>query len=121
MKKFMLCAVLGAVVLGAWSCGSSSPTPAGGNGAGDKAAQNGAASSPASPGATPGAPAAPAVAADIQKAPEPSPGAGTGVLLYGGLSKNGSRQILAVNRMRGTPQAALPGTVIPRGVLLENI
>jgi hypothetical protein len=121
MKKFMLCAVLGAVVLGAWSCGSSSPTPAGGNGAGDKAAQNGAASSPDSPGATPGAPAAPAVPDDIQKAAESSLGSETEVLLYGDLSKNGSRQILAVNRMKGTPQAAMPGTVITRGVILENI
>src|SRR5271154_4553813 len=121
MKKFMLCAVLGAVVLGAWSCGSSTPTPAGGNGAGDKAAQNGAASSPASPGATPSAPAAPAVPDDIQKAAESSLGSETEVLLYGDLSKNGSRQILAVNRMKGTPQAAMPGTVITRGVILENI
>ena len=120
MKKFIVCAVLGAAALGAWSCGSSSPRPAGGAGASDKGAQNSAAT-PASPGAPPSAPAAPAVPDDIQKAAETALGSETEVLLYGDLAKNGSRQILAVNRMKGTPQAAMPGTVITRGVVLENI
>jgi hypothetical protein len=120
MKKFIVCAVLGAVALGAWSCGSSSPTPATGAGAGDKGPQNSAAT-PASPGATPGAPATPAVPDDIQKAAETALGSDTEVLVYGDLAKNGSRQILAVNRMKGTPQVAMPGTVITRGVVLENI
>jgi len=120
MNKFMLYAVLGAVALGAWSCGSSSPTPATGNDARDKAAQNGAAA-PASPAASPGAPATPAVPDDIQKAAETALGSETEVLVYGDLAKNGSRQILAVNRMKGTPQVAMPGTVITRGVILENI
>jgi hypothetical protein len=123
MKKFIVCAVLGAVTLGAWSCGSSSPTPATGAD-GDKAAQNsaaGSAAAPVSPGATPGTPAAPAVPDEIQKAAETALGSETEVLLYGDLAKNGSRQILAVNRMKGTPQVAMPGTVITRGVILENI
>jgi hypothetical protein len=120
MKKFIVWAVLGAAALGAWSCGSSSPTPATGAGAGDKGAQNSAAP-PASTGAPPSAPAAPAVPDDIQKAAETALGSETEVLLYGDLAKNGSRQILAVNRMKGTPQAAMPGTVITRGVVLENI
>ena len=120
MKKFVVCAVLSAVVLGAWSCGSSAPTPATGA-SGDKAAQNNAAAAPASPGATPGAPTTPAVPDDIQKAAETALGSETEVLLYGDLAKNGSRQILAVNRMKGTPQVAMPGTVITRGVILENI
>src|SRR5580692_10141845 len=115
MKKFIVCTVLGAAALGAWSCGSSSPTPAGG--ASDKGAQNSAAT-PASPGAPPSAPAVPD---EIQKAAETALGSETEVLLYGDLAKNGSRQILAVNRMKGTPQAAMPGTVITRGVVLENI
>jgi hypothetical protein len=121
MKKLILCAFLGAVALGAWSCGSSSQAPANGTSAGDKAAQNGAAATPASPGATPGAPATPAVPDEIQKAAETALGSDTEVLLYGDLAKNGSRQILAVNRMKGTPQVAMPGTVITRGVILENI
>ena len=120
MKKFVVCAVLSAVVLGAWSCGSSAPTPATGA-SGDKAAQNNAAAAPASPGATPGAPTTAAVPDDIQKAAETALGSETEVLLYGDLAKNGSRQILAVNRMKGTPQVAMPGTVITRGVILENI
>jgi hypothetical protein len=120
MKKFIVCAVLGAVALGAWSCGSSSPTPVTGAGAGVKGAQNRAAT-PASPSATPGAPATPAVPDDIQKAAETALGSDTEVLAYGDLAKNGSRQILAVNRMKGTPQVAMPGTVITRGVILENI
>lgn len=119
MKKFMLCVVLSVVALGAWSCGSSSPTPATGAG-GDKAAQNGAAV-PASPGEAPNTPAAPAVPDEIQKAAETALGSDTEVLVYGDLAKNGSRQILAVNRMKGTPQMTMPGTVITRGVILENI
>lgn len=121
MKNFMLCAVLGAVALGAWSCGSSSQAPANGTSAGDRAAQNGVAASAASPGTTPGTPATPAVPDEIQKAAETALGSDTEVLLYGDLARNGSRQILAVNRMKGTPQVAMPGTVITRGVILENI
>src|SRR5271168_1178548 len=120
MKKFIVCAVLGAVALGAWSCGSSSPTPATGAGAGDKGPQNSAAT-PASPGSTPAAPATPAVPDDIQKAAETALGSETEVLLYGDLAKNGTRQILAVNRAKATPQMTMPGTVITRGVILENI
>jgi hypothetical protein len=121
MKKLILCAVLGAVALGAWSCGSASQALATGTSAGDKTAQNGAAASSASPGAAPGAPAAPAVPDEIQKAAETALGSDTEVLLYGDVAKTGSRQILAVNRMKGTPQMAMPGTVITRGVILENI
>ncbi len=121
MKKLILCAVLGAVALGAWSCGSSSQAPANGTSAGDKAAQNGAVARSASPGASPSAPATPGVPDEIQKAAETALGSDTEVLLYGDLAKNGSRQILAVNRMKGTPQVAMPGTVITRGVILENI
>ena len=82
MKKFIVWAVLGAAALGAWSCGSSSPTPATGAGAGDKGAQNSAAI-PTSPGAPLSAPAAPAVPDDIQKAAETALGSETEVLLYG--------------------------------------
>jgi hypothetical protein len=113
MKKFIVCAILGAVALGAWSCGSSSTAPAAGASSGDKIAQNG---SPA-----PAAPGAPVVPDEVQKAAETALGSETEVLLYGDLAKNGARQILAVNRMKTTPQATMPGTVITRGVILENI
>jgi hypothetical protein len=117
MKTFIVCAILGAAALGAWSCGSSWPKPATGAGAGEKASQNNAATG----SATPAAPATPAVPDEIQKAAETALGSDTEVLLYGDLAKNGSRQILAVNRMKATPQVAMPGTVITRGVVLENI
>jgi hypothetical protein len=113
MKKFIECVILGAVALGAWSCGSSSTPPTAGTGAGDKSSQNGA--------AAPAAPSAPAVPEEVQKAAETALGSETEVLLYGDLAKNGARQILAVNRMKTTPQATMPGTVITRGVILENV
>jgi hypothetical protein len=116
MKKFIVCAILGAVALGAWSCGSSSTAPATGASSGEKASPNGAAAS-----ATPSAPATPAVPDEIQKAAETALGSETEVLLYGDLAKNGARQILAVNRAKSTPQMTMPGTVITRGVILENV
>jgi hypothetical protein len=117
MKKFILCAILGAVGLGAWSCGSNATVPAAGAGSAHKAAQNSAAAD----SATPGAPAKLVVPDEIQKAAETALGSDTVVLLYGDLAKNGSRQILAVNRAKATPQMTMPGTVITRGVILENI
>ena len=119
MKKFIVYAILGAVAVGAWSCGSSSTAPATGAGGsgGDKAAQNNAAATSAAPGA----PATPAVPDEIQKAAETALGSETEVLLYGDLAKNGARQILAVNRAKSTPQMTMPGTVITRGVILENV
>src|SRR5271168_4038923 len=116
MKKFILCAMLGVAALGAWSCGSSSTAPAAGSNAGDQASGTSA----ATPAAT-GAPTKPAVPDEIQKAAETALGSETDVLLYGDLAKNGARQILAVNRMKMTPQVTMPGTVITRGVILENI
>jgi hypothetical protein len=118
MKKFVVCGILGVVALGAGSCGSSSTAPGSGagSGSGDKASPSGAAAS-----VTPGVPAKPAVPDDIQKAAETALGSETEVLLYGDLAKNGSRQILAVNRMKATPQVTLPGMVIMRGVILENV
>jgi hypothetical protein len=116
MKKFVMCAILGAAATSMWSCGSSSSAPATGVGAGDKTAPSGAATS-----ATPGAPATPTVPDEIQKAAETSLGSETEVLLYGDLAKNGSRQILAVNRAKATPQMTLPGTVITRGVVLQSV
>jgi hypothetical protein len=115
MRKFIVCAILSAVALGAWSCGSSSTAPATGASSGEKASPSGAAAS-----AAPGTPAAPAVPDDIQKAAETALGSETEVLLYGDLAKNGARQILAVNRIKATPQVTMPGTVITRGVILEN-
>ena len=115
MKKFIVWAILGAVALGAWSCGSSPTAPAAGAKSGETASPSGAAASAAA-----AAPATPAVPDDIQKAAETALGSETEVLLYGDLAKNGARQILAVNRIKATPQVTMPGTVITRGVILEN-
>jgi hypothetical protein len=112
MNKFIVWAILSAVALGAWSCGSSSTAPATGACSGEKASPSGAAASPAT--------GAPAVPDEIQKAAETALGSETEVLLYGDLAKNGARQILAVNRIKATPQVTMPGTVITRGVILEN-
>jgi hypothetical protein len=112
MNKFIVWAILSAVALGAWSCGSSSTAPATGASSGEKASPSGAAASPAT--------GAPAVPDEIQKAAETALGSETEVLLYGDLAKNGARQILAVNRIKATPQVTMPGTVITRGVILEN-
>ena len=111
----MLCGILSAAALGAWSCGTSTTAPATGASSGDKPAQSGPASA-----ATPGTPATPEVPDEIQKAAETALGSETEVLLYGDLAKNGARQILAVNRAKSTPQMTMPGTVITRGVILEN-
>jgi len=116
MKKFIVCAILSAVALSAWSCGSSSTAPAAGASSSEKASPSGAATSAAA-----GAPATPAVPDEVQKAAETALGSETEVLLYGDLAKNGARQILAVNRIKATPQMTMPGTVITRGVILENI
>jgi hypothetical protein len=109
MNKFIYIVILMMVAAGAWSCGNSStvnPEP----GAAPK--QNAA--------AAPAVPVAPAVPDEIQKVAEKSLGAETDVLLFGDLAKDGSQQILAVNRMKMTPQVTIPGTVITRGVILEK-
>lgn len=112
MNKFIYIIILMMVAAGVWSCGNSSPVnpeP----GAASK--QNAAAAA-----AAPAVPVAPAVPDEIQKVAEKSLGAETDVLLFGDLAKDGSQQILAVNRMKMTPQVTIPGTVITRGVILEK-
>jgi hypothetical protein len=56
----------------------------------------------------------------MQKAAEKSLGSETEVLLYGDLAKNGAQQLLAINRMKTTPQERVLGTVVTRAVVLEN-
>ncbi|MFZ3216243.1 MAG: hypothetical protein WA192_09310 [Candidatus Acidiferrales bacterium] len=112
MNKFTVFAILWAAALGVCSCGSSPTAPASGAASGPAGSENRAATS--------SGPAAPAMPDDVQKAAEQALGSETEVLLYGDLAKNGARQILAVNRMKMTPQATMPGTVITPGVILEN-
>ena len=66
------------------------------------------------------APAAPAVPADIQAAADAAMGADTDVLVFGELAKNGHQQILAVNRVKSTPDKAIAGIAAMRVAVIEN-
>jgi hypothetical protein len=110
MQKFTFLLVLIFTALIVISCGSSTaehPDSAGG------------ASGPTASSA-PAAAATPAVDDEIQKAAEKSLGSETEVLLYGDLAKNGAQQVLAINRMKTTPQERVLGTVVTRAVVLQN-
>jgi hypothetical protein len=61
-----------------------------------------------------------AVPSDIQKAAETSLGGETDVLLFGDLSKNGTQQFLAVNKMKPVPTGVAPGNLIVRAAILEK-
>jgi hypothetical protein len=109
MKNFTLVIALAIVALTVTSCGSSQTSPE------QKESAGGASGATAST-----APAAPGVPDEIQKAAEKSLGSETEVLLYGDLAKNGAQQVLAINRMKTTPQERVLGTVITRAVVLQN-
>jgi hypothetical protein len=63
---------------------------------------------------------APAIPAEIQAAAEAALGADTDVLVFGDLAKNGHQQILAVNRVKSTPEAAIAGIAAMRAAVIEN-
>jgi hypothetical protein len=84
------------------------------------AACSGSSSAPAKREAAALAPAAPAVPADIQAAADAALGADTDVLVFGDLAKNGHRQILAMNRVKSTPEAAVAGIAATRVAVIEN-
>lgn len=65
-------------------------------------------------------PAAPAVPQEMQSAAESSLGGETEVLVFGDLARNGRTEVLAVNRLKVTPQGAVPGTLVTRAVIIEN-
>jgi hypothetical protein len=102
MKRVALIAAVGIVAMAHASC-SSSPSTA-----------------PAkAEGAAP-APAAPAIPADVQAAADATLGTDTDVLAFGDLAKNGHRQVLAVNRVKGNQQMAAAGTLVSRATVIEN-
>jgi hypothetical protein len=70
--------------------------------------------------AAPAKPAPPPIPADVQAAAESALGSEAEVLVYGDLAKNGHREILAVNRLKTTPQGTVPGTLVTRVAVLEN-
>jgi hypothetical protein len=70
--------------------------------------------------ADPAAPATPAIPADVQSAAEAALGSETDVLAFGDLAKTGRKQILAINRLKGSAQGNFTGTLVTRVVVIEN-
>jgi hypothetical protein len=81
---------------------------------------SGSSSAPAKKEAAAAAPVVPAIPADIQAAAEAALGADTDVLVFGDLAKNGHQQILAVNRVKSTPETAIAGIAAMRVAVIEN-
>ena len=84
----------------------------------------GGASAPASSDAKPSEPAAaapkPAIPADMENAAETVLGDEAEVLAFGDLAKTGTDQVLAVNRLKATPEGVVPGTLITRLAVIEK-
>ncbi|MGH9776234.1 MAG: hypothetical protein ACRD50_14955 [Candidatus Acidiferrales bacterium] len=57
---------------------------------------------------------------EVQKVGENALGTDTEVLAHGDLALNGSQEILAVNRLPGTPESRVPGTIVSRATVLEE-
>ena len=66
-------------------------------------------------------PAAPAVPEDVQDAADALLGKETTVLLFGDLAKNGKQQFLAANVVPKSTKNNLPGTIVTRAVVGENV
>jgi hypothetical protein len=66
-------------------------------------------------------PAAPAVPEDVQDAADALLGKETSVLLFGDLAKNGKQQFLAANVVPKSTKNNLPGTIVTRAVVGENV
>lgn len=103
MSKFALLALVAVVGALCASC-SNSPAPA----------------TDAKPGASSPADPQPAPPTEDQTAAENVLGDEAEILAFGDLAKNGNQQVLAVNKLKGTPPAAVPGTLITRLAVVEN-
>ncbi len=68
----------------------------------------------------PAKPAVPAIPPDIQQVAENAMGSEAEVLVYGDLALNGNQQILVINRLKKTPDAKAPGTLLTRAGIVEN-
>jgi hypothetical protein len=66
-------------------------------------------------------PAEPAIPEDVQSAADALLGKETKVLLFGDLAKNGKQEFLAANIVAKTPTNDVPGTIVTRTVVVENI
>ena len=120
MKKILGLVAMAILAFGVAGCGgrdsSQSPSTASPSST-DKAATPSADSTGSTTAPTP---AAPAVPDEMQKAAEKSLGAETDVLLFGDLSKTGTQQILAVNKIKALPPGVPRANVITRAVVLEK-
>ena len=65
-------------------------------------------------------PAVPAIPPAFQQVAETALGEETDVLAYGDLVHTGRQQVLAINRMKTTPQGVVPGILFTRAVIIEN-
>jgi len=81
----------------------------------------GCSDAPAEKPAAEAKPAAPAVPEDIQSAADSLLGKETTVLLFGELAKNGKQEFLAANIVPKSSKNNLPGTIVTRAVLSENV
>jgi hypothetical protein len=77
------------------------------------------ASKPASEAAT--KPAEPAVPEEIQLAAASLLGSESQILAFGDLAKNGRQEFLVANVVPKTPTNNLPGTIVTRAVVAENV
>jgi len=102
MRNLALIAASGIVALACTSCTGSSSSPS------------------AKAEAAPPAQVMPAIPADVQAAADAALGTDTDVLAFGDLAKNGHRQVLAVNRVRGSQQTAAAGTLVSRVTVIES-
>ena len=66
-------------------------------------------------------PAAPAVPEEVQSAADGLLGKETTVLLFGDLAKDGKQQFLAANVVPKSTKNNLPGTIVTRAVVGENV
>ncbi len=69
----------------------------------------------------PAKPAAPAVPEDMQAAAQNLLGKETQVLVFGDLAKTGAQQFLAANVVPKTPKNDIPGTIVTRAVIAEEV
>lgn len=102
MPRFFPCLGLAFLAVFSVSCGGSSV------------------STDANPVPSAAAPAQPAVPSDVQSAAETVLGAEAEVLAFGDLSKTGSDQFLAINRLKAAPDGTVPGTLITRLAVVEK-
>ena len=68
----------------------------------------------------PAAPAKPVIPPEIEQVADTTLGSEAEVLVYGDLARNGKQQVLVINRLKKTPDAKVPGTLVTRVAIIEN-